>query len=112
MAGGLARDTDVDCQGEIYAIYILELFQRRGLGKQLMKTAVQRLVKQGLNSMVIWVLEGNEQAAKFYEQHGGKKIAEKTMQIGDFDYKVTGYGWSDLAGFIHLPAERGSIKKQ
>ncbi|MGK7937920.1 MAG: N-acetyltransferase family protein, partial [Xenococcaceae cyanobacterium] len=57
--GGLARNGDSIYQGELYAIYILEAYQRQGIGKNLVKTMAEKLSQSGLNSMLVWVLEDN-----------------------------------------------------
>ncbi len=96
VVGGPTRDAGMDYGGEIYAIYVLESFQGRGLGALLLKTAVQRMIETELDSMVIWVLKGNEGAAGFYERHDGKRIAERIIGLAGFECRVIAYGWSDL----------------
>ena len=96
VVGGPARDTGMDYGGEIYAIYVLEPFQGRGLGSLLLKAAVRRMVEIGFNSMLIWVLKGNAGAAGFYERFDGKRVAEKTIDLGGFECLLTAYGWPDL----------------
>ena len=55
--GGLARNSDSIYKGELYAIYILEAYQRQGIGKNLTKKIAEKLFHSGLNSMLVWVLE-------------------------------------------------------
>ncbi|HHX30401.1 MAG TPA: GNAT family N-acetyltransferase, partial [Clostridiaceae bacterium] len=54
--------------GEIMALYLLRDFQDRGLGFQLMKAAMEELNK--MPQIILWVLEGNERAIRFYESLG------------------------------------------
>lgn len=57
--GGVEREEIPDYQGELYAIYILENHQRRGIGGELVKVVATRLSQIGLDSMLVWVLADN-----------------------------------------------------
>ncbi|GMA50003.1 putative N-acetyltransferase YuaI [Alicyclobacillus contaminans] len=67
--GGRERSGDADYDGELYAIYLLQAHQRRGIGRALFQNIVQHLVVNGFRSMLIWVLEDNP-ACRFYESMG------------------------------------------
>ncbi len=67
---GKCRDEDLKDTGEIQAIYFLEQYRRNGLGTQLMNFGIQTLKDQGYKKIVLWVLEGNMDAIKFYEKIG------------------------------------------
>ena len=56
-----------DC-GEVYAIYLLEEYQGRGIGYRLMCEACEKL--KTYDRIALWVLEGNEKAIRFYERFG------------------------------------------
>lgn len=49
-----------------------------------------------INSMIIWVLEDNQQGRRFYELKGGKKIKEEYIIIGNVTLKEVAYGWPKL----------------
>ena len=71
-------------------IYLLREYQRRGLGKQLVAAAVDRLLAHGLTSMALFTEPDNEPACNFYEQLGGER---QVNERGDFEGM---YGWPDL----------------
>ncbi|NLD51413.1 MAG: GNAT family N-acetyltransferase [Clostridiales bacterium] len=54
--------------GEIHAIYVLQAFYGLGIGRALMDVCMQRL--DSCHSVVLWVLEGNERAIRFYQRYG------------------------------------------
>ena len=82
-------------EGEIYAIYLLEKYQGKGIGKQLTRRLVERLVAEGFQSMLVIVLAENE-AKYFYEALGGELIDEGTLTIGSKTHRELVYGWQDL----------------
>ncbi|MFD2761555.1 GNAT family N-acetyltransferase [Lentibacillus juripiscarius] len=95
--GGQEREGKFDgYDGELYAIYILQDYQGRGIGRKLVEPVVDELVRNGINSMLVWVLEGNG-AKHFYEKLGGEKIDTADITIGGAELKETAYGWQDLS---------------
>ena len=58
-----------DC-GEIVSIYLLPEYIGRGAGSALMERCVSELKEQGWSSILLWVLEDNVRARRFYEKHG------------------------------------------
>jgi ribosomal protein S18 acetylase RimI-like enzyme len=67
---GPSRDEDTVGMGEIYALYVDPGRYEGGTGRMLMAHARRRLKKQGFEAAVLWVLQGNERAANFYEREG------------------------------------------
>ncbi len=69
---GGARDPDLDADrtGEIWGIYVLPGYWRRGIGSTLAEYAEGILVSRGYEDAVLWVLEENQQARRFYEAMG------------------------------------------
>jgi len=94
--GGKERSRPEQGVGELYAIYILKEFQKKGIGRQLFDAAVQSLLKSGLNSMIVWILEASPYR-KFYEslkgqlQPGVKRLNAKGQII-----QLVSYEWADL----------------
>ena len=84
--------------GEIYSIYILKEHQGKGIGKALVHASVDYLKLEGLNSMIVLVLEDNI-SCKFYEALGGKKIDTVEIEIAGNKYAELVYGWDDLSQF-------------
>jgi GNAT superfamily N-acetyltransferase len=81
--------------GELYAIYLLAAYQRRGLGHQLMRAVVNGLLNQGLSSLLVWVLAANP-ARAFYEALGGQYVTEREITIGTARLTEVAYGWRDM----------------
>ncbi len=94
-SGGVNRDDDKTFQGELYAIYLLEECQRRGVGRLLVKAVAGRLLQNGMTSMKVWVLAENPFRA-FYEALGGKYVSEKEIVIGGAPLIEVAYGWNEL----------------
>ncbi len=84
---------------EVYAIYLLYPYQRKGIGRRLLTAIVQFLYDCGYRSMLIWVLADNS-SVKFYEAMGGKKVAQERIQIGEQTLIEHAYGWKDLTSFL------------
>jgi GNAT superfamily N-acetyltransferase len=83
--------------GEIYAIYVLEAYQRKGIGRALVKTSIGRLRELGFCSMLLWVLDGNLYC-HFYERLGGAPIARKKHEMNGAELELVAYGWPDISG--------------
>ena len=67
---GPSRDTDLPHAGEIYAIYVDPGSWGLGVGRLLMDAARWRLRHSGCAQALLWVLEGNARAQRFYEMDG------------------------------------------
>ena len=70
VALGPARDTDAEATGELYAIYVNPDRWDQGLGSALLTHAAGRLTALGYSDAVLWVLESNIRARRFYERAG------------------------------------------
>ena len=81
--------------GELMAIYVLEVYQRRGIGVKLVKMVVERLFEQEINSMIVWVLKDNPNW-RFYEVLGGKYLGKGILQKEGANYIKIAYGWDDI----------------
>jgi len=95
-SGGPNRDAPNEFQGELYAIYILDRYQRRGVGRRLFQRAARWLWDKGFHSMIVWVLEANPSRA-FYESLGGALVAKRDISIRGARLTEVGYGWRDLS---------------
>ena len=62
--------------GEVYELYLAPRFQGVGFGRTLFLSARQDLRAGGRRGCVVWVLEDNEPAVRFYENAGGRDVAE------------------------------------
>ncbi|HEX6838029.1 MAG TPA: GNAT family N-acetyltransferase [Polyangia bacterium] len=68
---GAARDEGLDGGvGEVQAIYLDEDAAGRGVGRALLAVAIARLRERGYVRAILWVLEHNPRARRFYEAAG------------------------------------------
>ena len=65
---GAAVEADAD--GELYAIYVLPTHWGTGVGRALMQAGEEHLRELGHREAVLWVLEDNPRARRFYEVAG------------------------------------------
>lgn len=56
--------------GEIVSIYLLPEFMGRGYGAALFRRCTEELHAQGYDKILLWVLEENARARRFYEKNG------------------------------------------
>ena len=59
------RETDT---GEVYALYVLQEYQKKKIGYALMRYSLDRLAD--CREIYVWVLKENQQAISFYEKVG------------------------------------------
>ena len=62
--------TDEDADGELYAIYVLPTRWGTGVGRELIGAGEDRLRELGHREAVLWVLDDNPRARRFYEREG------------------------------------------
>ena len=97
--GGPEREGDPVYQGELYAMYLLQEVQRRGLGRRLVKELARVLGERHFASMMLWVLASNP-ACHFYEALGGQVIKQRQHEMGGASYEELAYGWRDLFSLL------------
>jgi len=96
---GEARETIEGLEGEIYALYVVQSEQRRGVGRALVRAAARHFVRNGYFGFHLWVLKANR-ARLFYEAMGGQEIAERTERLGKHPFAQIAYGWHDLTALV------------
>ncbi len=65
-----SRDADAQGLGEVIALYVDPGRHQGGIGRTLMAAARAGLRELGFDAAILWVLDGNERAARFYEREG------------------------------------------
>jgi ribosomal protein S18 acetylase RimI-like enzyme len=95
-SGGRERAGEQGFEGEIYAIYVLDNAQRRGVGRELVRAMVDGLRELRLGNMIIWVLRDNRSARDFYERLGGAYVRAQPITIGSATLEEVSYGWGRL----------------
>jgi phosphoribosylanthranilate isomerase len=99
-ASGPRRDASSPPSAEIYAVYVLRAAQRQGLGRTLMSAMASELLARGHSSGMLWVLEGNDSARRFYQALGGRVIARREQRRDGFSATGLAYAWDDLRVLI------------
>ena len=100
VVAGPESEGNLEYRGEIYAIYLLEVYQHQGVGHCLFLASCRSLQDAGMGSMLLWVLEDNHGARRFYESMGGEPINSKSVNIGGIDFTELAYGWTDIAPLV------------
>lgn len=75
---GTYRDPSRSDYGEVYALYVDPKYWKRGVGRELMASAKDYLLRMPFSKAYLWVLEGNQRAMAFYESGGW--IADGTVR--------------------------------
>jgi GNAT superfamily N-acetyltransferase len=96
VSGGPARMDDMTYAGELYAIYLIEEYQRQGIGRRLVGELCAWLLSQYLTTMYTWVLDKNP-SRRFYESLGGIEFTRQTMTLRGLDVVEVAYGWDDIS---------------
>ncbi|WP_127583563.1 GNAT family N-acetyltransferase [Paenibacillus koleovorans] len=94
-SGGKERRSTAMDQGELYTLYLLEQYQRLGLGKQLLLSVARELDWLGMRSMLVWVLAENP-SRFFYESLGAQKVEAREIEIGGGTLPEIGYSWASM----------------
>ena len=104
--GGPEREGNRTYPGELYTVYLLEAYQRRGIGRRLVSAVAERLLADGLSSMLVWVLKRNHPGRRFYESLGAQRIGQTIVTIGESRLVELRYGWQDITGLAveHSPS--------
>ena len=101
-AGGRARQDTPEAKGysgELYAVYTLDSYQRRGLGRRLVAAVAEELIHRDLHDLITWVIEDNA-ACRFYERLGGVLLGSKTVETADMSLRAVAYGWADSSTLL------------
>ncbi|MFF0553072.1 GNAT family N-acetyltransferase [Streptomyces sp. NPDC004311] len=77
-AGGTGTRT-----GELYALYVLPALVGSGVGRALIEAVHARARELGLGRLLLWVLEDNARARRFYERAG--YAADGAVQADEYD---------------------------
>lgn len=92
---GKIRDYQSKFEAELYAIYLLRDFQRKGIGGKLFDLGVKYLVANNMNSLSLTALEVSPYK-RFYEKMGGYLVERKATNFEDESYTTVIYGWDKL----------------
>lgn len=82
--------------GEIYRIYLDYHAKRHGLGREMFEYVTDWLRAQHLPSLVIWVLDTNAHACRFYEAMGGQLGPRIGSRVAGVPVVERAYVWDAL----------------
>ncbi len=85
----MSDDEEADC--EIIALYVRYNRRNGGIGKALMRNAMDSFRQAGRKKMIIWCLKENEEARRFYEKMGGIAHRTGTHPWGNREYEMFSY---------------------
>ncbi|UYX54341.1 GNAT family N-acetyltransferase [Bacillus thuringiensis] len=91
--GGAERTGTYNCDGELYAIYILQEYQGMKIGQRLFQALLSDCKKNNMQSLLVWVVSNNP-SKKFYEKYDPEKIDTKFLER--VQVEETAYCWRDL----------------
>lgn len=94
---GPTRDDDLDAQtmAELQTLYLTPDMIGKGYGKALMVRVIETLREQGFAEVMLWALDGNARAIRFYE--GGGFVADgqvktetvtETVELHELRYRM------------------------
>ncbi len=85
--------------GEIVSIYFLPEYMGKGYGTLLLKRCIVELNRLGFDKILLWVLEDNAKARKFYEKNGFVLTDEyMTDNIGGKELREVMYSYRCKTG--------------
>jgi GNAT superfamily N-acetyltransferase len=92
-AGPSRRDPGM---GEVYRMYLEHHARRHGLGREMFEQITAWLRARGLRSLIIWVLDNNHHARRFYEAMGGRAGQRVASSVSGFPVVELAYVWERL----------------
>jgi 3-deoxy-manno-octulosonate cytidylyltransferase (CMP-KDO synthetase) len=84
-----------DFDAQIYSIYFLPEYQRRGLGSRLFERSVSRMLRDNVKTLCIDSLEVSPYRS-FYEKIGGRVVGKDSHKLGNEEFATVIYGWDDI----------------
>jgi L-amino acid N-acyltransferase YncA len=90
---GAPADRDLPAEvGELYAIYVHPGAWDTGAGRELMRAGLRALGELGYREAILWVLESNARARRFYEKGGWRADgATKVDRRGEVEFHEARY---------------------
>jgi GNAT superfamily N-acetyltransferase len=82
--------------GEIYRFYLEHHARRHGLGREMFERVTDWLRAQDRRSLIIWVLDNNHHARRFYEAMGGQAGRRVASMVSGFPVVELAYIWDHL----------------
>jgi diamine N-acetyltransferase len=71
---------------EIIRIYVLHRYQRSGIGRLLLRAAVNQALEAAGKRLLLGVYSRNDQALAFYARMGFSRVGDRIFKVGDSEY--------------------------
>ncbi|HDR7793811.1 TPA: GNAT family N-acetyltransferase [Bacillus luti] len=95
--GGIERTGTYNCDGELYAIYLLQEYQGMKIGRKLFQALLSECRKNNMQSLLVWVVATNP-SKKFYEKFNPEKIDTKFLER--LNVEEIAYCWRGINNII------------
>jgi GNAT superfamily N-acetyltransferase len=110
VTGGSRRRKGRIYEGEMFTLYVLPSFQRRGLGLRLAESLAKALNQIDIYTLKVSVLRANPWRP-FYEKINGVLLGTRQIRYAGIDLSVCTYGWLDTDLIGWRPAHPGRHRK-
>ena len=100
-SGPTGNDAHIIADGQIYGIYLLEEFYRRGIGRRLFGYAARDWIVRG-ESMCVESLAGNIRASQFYKALDGIEFPGTAFRIEGHELPQVHHHFADLERLTRL----------
>jgi GNAT superfamily N-acetyltransferase len=98
--------------GEVHAIYLLDRAAGTGVGRELFLRANEELRRSGFRRAVLWVLETNERARRFYERAGWHWDGTRSSHRFDCNERPVVRYVANLSTIAPPPTARAAVGPQ
>jgi GNAT superfamily N-acetyltransferase len=80
--------------GEVFELYLQPVCHGIGLGRRLFEASRRRLSDAGRPRTIVWALEANTLACRFYRGVGGREVARAADTIGGRRLEKVAFIWT------------------
>ncbi|MBX9974553.1 GNAT family N-acetyltransferase [Cytobacillus firmus] len=96
---GKRESNHIPESGDVTAIYLLEEYQGKGIGKGLLKQVFLQFEELGFNRIFVEVLEDNK-TRYFYEYYGAELYKTKKITIAGAELNLLIYEWNNIRNVL------------
>jgi len=82
---------------EVYTIYLEHHARWHGIGREMFEQVFAWVRPRTPPSLIVWVLEANHHARRFYEALGGRAAHQTPSSVGGFPVVEQAYVWDRVA---------------
>ncbi|KGP90680.1 GNAT family acetyltransferase [Pontibacillus chungwhensis BH030062] len=94
---GKRENSSTENAGDLTSIYLLEEYQGKGIGKELMKRLFQQFRELNYTKVFVEVLDDNK-TRYFYEHYGAELLKKETIKMGGAELSLLIYQWESIEG--------------